>query len=105
MLNIFFCYVLLASGFFVNKLILSTLSPSMLSGIRMLVSGLIIFVINWRSYANGGLEKFRIHWKTFLAVTVFTNFLPTLLKAYGNKNLISSKASFLGSIDPFVTAF
>ena len=77
----------------------------MLSGIRMLVSGLIIFVINWRSYANGGLEKFRIHWKTFLAVTVFTNFLPTLLKAYGNKNLISSKASFLGSIDPFVTAF
>ncbi len=77
----------------------------MLSGIRMLISGLIIFVLNWRFYVHGGFEKFKIHWKSFLAITVFTNFLPTLLKAYGNKNLLSSKAAFLGSIDPFVTAF
>lgn len=105
MLSIFFCYMLFASGIFVNKLILSVLSPSMLSGIRMLVSGLIIFVINWRSYANGGLSKFRMHWKTFLVITLFTNFLPTLCKAYAIKNLISSKAAFIGSIDPFVTAF
>ena len=105
MLNIFFCYMLFASGIFVNKLILFKLSPSMLSGIRMLISGLIILVANWRSYRDGALQKIMDHWQIFLAITLFTNFIPTLCKAYAIKNLISSKAAFIGSLDPFVTAF
>lgn len=104
MVAIFFCFMLLASGFFVNKLILCTLSPSMLSGLRMLISGLIILVVNHKSYRSGTLKRVLEHWKTFLAITIFSNFIPTLLKAYAIQNMVSSKAAFIGSIDPFVTA-
>jgi drug/metabolite transporter (DMT)-like permease len=105
MLAIFFCFFLLASGFFVNKLILTTLSPSMLSGLRMLVSGLVLLVLNKKSYREGAFKRVRQHWKTFLAITLFTNFIPTLCKAYAIKNMVTSKAAFIGSIDPFITAF
>lgn len=101
---IFFCFMLLASGFFVNKLLLCTLSPSMLSGLRMLISGLILLVINRKAYREGILQRVAHHWKTFLAITLFSNFIPTLCKAYAIKNMTSSKAAFIGSVDPFVTA-
>ncbi len=104
MLAIFFCFFLFASGIFANKLILATLSPSMLSGIRMLVSGLIIFIFNYKSYRGGTLARACEHWKAFVAIALFTNFIPTLLKAYAIQNLSTAKAGFLGSLDPFVTA-
>lgn len=104
MLAIFVCFMLLASGFFVNKLLLCTLSPSMLSGLRMFVSGIILLVVNHTAYRHGVWARLRDHWQAFAAITVFSNFLPTLCKAYAIKNMTVSKAAFIGSIDPFVTA-
>lgn len=76
----------------------------MLSGLRMLISGLIILIINRKSYFGGAFRRVLDHWKTFLAITLFSNFIPTLCKAYAIQNMVSSKAAFIGSIDPFVTA-
>jgi len=104
MVAIFVCFMLFASGIFVNKLILATLSPSMLSGIRMLISGLIILVLNRRSYQEGAMTRILDTWPTFLAIALFTNFIPTLCKAYAVQNMSAAKAGFLGSLDPFVTA-
>jgi drug/metabolite transporter (DMT)-like permease len=102
---VFFCFALFASGIFVNKLILFSMSPAMLSGLRMLISGIIIIVGNWQSYKSGMLRKILENWKVFFGITLFTNLFPTLLKAYAVQNMGLSKAGFLGSIDPFITAF
>lgn len=96
--------MLFATGIFANKLILATLSPSMLSGIRMLISGLIILVLNRKSYREGTFSRILQNWPTFLFITLFTNFIPTLCKAYAVQNMSTAKAGFLGSLDPFVTA-
>lgn len=104
MVAIFFCFFLFASGIFANKLILATLSPSMLSGIRMLISGIILLILNRKSFRNGVFGRALEHWKMFVSIALFTHFIPTLCKAYAVKNMSTAKAGFLGSLDPFVTA-
>jgi drug/metabolite transporter (DMT)-like permease len=98
------CSALFASGIFVNKILLFSLGPSLLSGIRMFVSGVVILIVNRKSYQQGSLKKIAENWKSFLAITLFSTLIPTICKAYAIKNMLSSKAAFMGSFDPFITA-
>lgn len=104
MLSIFAGFFLFASAITVNKFILFSLSPIFFVGIRTLSAGLLTaaYLILWR-------RKFPFSslWQDlpqFLLISVFTNFVPSILKAYGLKNLSSSKSTLIGSLDPFVTA-
>lgn len=76
----------------------------MLSGIRMFISGLVLLFLNKKSYQQGSLNKIAKNWKIFFSITFFTVLIPTVCKAYAIKNMLSSKAAFIGSFDPFITA-
>lgn len=95
--------MLFAAGIFANKLLLYTLSPGMLVGIRMFVSGVILLILNHRTFRERGSQVLN-HWKTFVVIALFTHFIPALCKAYAIKNMSTAKAGLLASIDPFVTA-
>lgn len=100
---IFFTFAIIASGIFVNKLLLFTLTPMLLTGIRMFSAGSILFVYNLKELKTV-FTSFKKNFLIILATTLFITFLPSILKAYALKNLQVSHAALLGSIDPFITA-
>jgi drug/metabolite transporter (DMT)-like permease len=104
MITIFLGFALFASAFTVNKLILGHLSPVFFVGLRTLPAGLIIMVTHaWRT-RKPQLCTLRKDWLFLLLIGALTTFLPSVLKNYGLKYLVSSKSALLGSLDPFVTA-
>lgn len=105
MFNVFFAFFLLGSAISANKVILFTMSPALLVGIRMLIAGLILFIYTiLHSHHNLQIQKIKNNILLILLVTLSTTFFPSLLKAYSLKTMTSSKASFFGVLDPFVTA-
>jgi len=97
-------YMLLASAITANKIILFTLPPDLFVALRMLFAGILLFSIGFWSSE-------RLRWRYvkpdilalgFIALCV--TFIPSLLKAFALKYLISSKAAFFGGLDPFITA-
>lgn len=103
MFDVFLTFFLLASGITANKGLLYSIPPSLFVSLRMLIPGLATFLyLCFRK---------KIHFKTIprdalliLGCTLLTTFIPSNLKAYALKNLISSKQSFLGSLEPFFAA-
>lgn len=96
---------LLASGIFVNKIILFAMSPTFLVGIRMTIAGFILFLYTFFH------EKHRLTWNQIkshfgilIAITLTTTLIPAILKAYSYKYMPISKAAFFGTLDPFITA-
>lgn len=105
MYQIFAAYALLSSAISTNKFILKVLPAGLFVGLRMFIAGLLL--VAWRSKKNS-----RFSWAylkqdlpLFATISIFTTCIPSLLKAYGLKHMVSSKAAFLGSLDPFITAF
>ena len=105
MYTIFLGFALLASAITINKLILVTLSPTFFVALRMLASGALL--IGYHSYASPRLRFKYIQDDiiTILLIAFCATFVPSVLKAYALKYMVSSKAAFLGSLDPFITAF
>ena len=101
---IFFGFALLASAISVNKIILGTLPPTFFVGLRMLLGGAILYSLNYRSSHRLKFSYFKQDWLLLLWIAVCTTLIPSILKAFGLQNLISSKAAFIGALDPFVTA-
>lgn len=103
MFFILFTFALLASAISVNKIILFTMTPSLLVAIRMFFGSLILFFYNYLSGQKLLWSQIRNYLILLLVVTVCTTYLPSTLKAYGLKEMVSSKAAFLGALDPFIT--
>jgi drug/metabolite transporter (DMT)-like permease len=104
-INIFIAFGLMASATSVNKIILYSMAPALLVGIRMFIAGLILLTYTFLH------SKHRLTWGNvkqnlllLLVITLSTTYIPSLLKAYALKNMASSKAAFFGTLDPFVTA-
>ena len=104
MISILLGFALLASAIISNKIALQFIAPTFLVALRMLCAGVLLIGFAWR-------KSHRLHWGylkqdavTILTISFFTTLFPSLLKAYALKNMFSSKAAFLGSLDPFVTA-
>lgn len=98
----FFC---LASAFSANKVILFSLSPELLVGLRMTLSSLALAAIT----TFRGLPLFRWHTIKYTfgwlcVIALFTTFFPANLKAYALANMPSSKMAFFGTLDPFIAA-
>lgn len=109
MIDILGAYIALAGGMVANKFVLRSMSPTLFVGIRMFVSGFLLFFIS-RYRASRNKTK-RFCWRyikadilTILFIATCTALIPALLKAYALPHMPASKYSLLGSIDPFVTA-
>lgn len=105
MLFILFTFALLSSAITSNKIILYAMSPSLLVAIRMFFGGLILFLYNYFSRIYISWQKLVSYFAFLLFITLCTTFVPSILKAYGLKGMVSSKAAFLGALDPFITPF
>jgi len=104
MIDVLVTFFLLASAISANKVLLYTIAPTFFVGLRMLLAGLIS--VGWQEWSGWHVtwRKVRRDIQQLTLVSVFTSFLPSILKAYGLKYMLSSKMTLLGSIDPFVAA-
>lgn len=103
-LYIFCGYAIFASATTLNKLILFHLSPLFYVGIRMVASGILIMAYHIVKSSRMKVCYLLPDLKTLLLISAFTTFIPSVLKAFALKNLISSKATLIASLDPFITA-
>lgn len=104
MLFSLFVFALMASAISANKIILYSLGPSLLVGIRMFFAGTFLMLFNFLRGKHLGWETFKKHVWLLIFIASFTTLIPSTLKAYGLKHLSSSKAAFLGALDPFFAA-
>ena len=104
MILIFICYLCLATAISANKVLLATMPATLFVGLRMLAAGVLMFVYAYRNSPRLRWPYIKQDLWLLIAASLFTTYIPSLLKAYGLKHLFSSKAALLGSIDPFVTA-
>lgn len=97
-------YALFASAMSLNKLVLAWLAPAFFVGIRRITSGLILF--SYKAWKSPRLRfcHIRSDLLMIIAISLMTMCIPSILKAYGFKYLVSSKAALIGSFDPFITA-
>ena len=98
-------FALLASAFTANKFILKEINPIFFVALRMTLSGLILigYYLKKRS-PHLRIKHLLKDSKTILVICFCTTFIPSVLKAYALKYLISSEAVLIGSLDPFITA-
>jgi len=104
MLIIFIAYFFLATAISANKVLLGFLPVTFFVGIRMLCAGIIMIVYNYFKSTRMRFSYFKRDIPKIITIALFTTTIPTLLKNYGLKHMFSSKATMIGSVDPFVTA-
>ncbi len=104
MIDVFFGFALLASSTVANKYALSVLSLSLMVGLRMLGAGIILFLYYHKKSHRLSFNYFKNDIVVLLGISLLTMLIPALFKAYALKNMLTSKAAFIASLDPFVTA-
>lgn len=104
MIEIFLGFALFASATTINKLVLFQLPPLFFVGARMITSGIILII--YHAFRSSRLRVCNLKndiWGLLL-ISALTTFIPSILKAFALKNLNSSVATLIASLDPFVTA-
>jgi len=104
MIIIFLAYFFIASAISANKVLLGFLPLSFFVGLRYICAGMIMITYNYFTSNRMRFSYFKRDIPKILTIALFTTTIPTLLKNYGIKHMLSSKAAMIGSIDPFVTA-
>lgn len=104
MIDMIIAYALLASGNVANKYVLKSMAPSLLVGIRMSVSGLLILLFSVKSSPRLRWSHIKHDLPVLSVIAVVTTLLPALLKAFALTYMAPSKQMVIGSIDPFITA-
>lgn len=105
MLWVIIGFALLASAYTPYKLILAHISPIFFVGLRMGLAGLISCgYYLWKRSPNLRPSHLRGDLASIITICFTTTFIPSVLKAFAFKYLISSEAVLIGSLDPFVTA-
>lgn len=104
MFDVFLGFAFMASATVANKYALSVLTPSLMVGLRMLGAGIILMLYYRRKSHRLSFAYFKHDILLLLGISLLTMLVPALFKAYALKNMLSSKAAFLASLDPFVTA-
>jgi len=98
-------FALLASAFTANKFLLREISPIFFVAIRMSLSGIILIGYYLRKRSKSlRLSHLKVDFKILFIICICTTLIPSFLKAYALKQLISSEAVLIGSLDPFITA-
>lgn len=98
-------FALLASAYTPYKLILAHISPIFFVGLRMGLAGLIsCSYFLWKRSPNLRPSHLGRDLASIITICFTTTFVPSVLKAFAFKHLISSEAVLIGSLDPFITA-
>ncbi len=98
----FFVFFLLATAFIANKIVVSSVSPVLFVAIRYGFSGILLLIIFCRSFNLWQIAKKNFF--SILNISVFTVFLPSILRGYALTGISSSRAAFWGTFDPFIAA-
>lgn len=98
----FFVFFLIASAFSINKIILYSISPNFFVTLRMGISGILLILFFCREKKTLISAKNKI--KDLILISFFTTLIPSILRAYAIRSISSSRASFWGSFEPFITA-
>jgi len=104
LLLVLLCNFFLASTISSNKVLLSMFPAILFVGIRMLCAEILICVYAYCFSTRMRWRYIKHDIGILVGVSLFTTYLPSILKAFSLKHLFSSKAAFYGSIDPFITA-
>lgn len=102
MILIVILYALLAGTFSLGKMILPYTQPIFLVGIRMSIAGFLLLFYHFIAHR----AAFRIRKDDFVAfaqATIFTIYIPYLLRYWGLIYLPSSKACLLYNFGPFAS--
>ena len=104
MFDVFLGFAFLASATMANKYALYSLTPTFMVALRMLGAGVILFWYYHKSTHRLSFAYFKKDIPLLFGISLLTLFIPSLCKAYALQNMLASKASFFGSLDPFVTS-
>lgn len=105
MLLAFLAFGLMASAISVNKILLYSMKPELLVGIRMSIAGALLgFYLLLRPHERLGLKSLKKYIPQLLFIALFTTYFNSNLKAYALAHMASAKMAFFGMLDPFVTA-
>ena len=97
-----FVFFLIASAFSINKIILCSISPNFFVTLRMGISGILLILFFCKEKKIWIKAKENL--KSLILISFFTTLVPSILRAYAIKSISSSRASFWGSFEPFITA-
>ena len=104
MIAVFWGFALFASAIIANKMILASVPPGLFVALRMSSAGLILIFLYIRSSPRLRWGYLKQDVVPLAGISLFTTLIPSIFKAYGLKHLLASKAAFIGSLDPFITA-
>lgn len=104
MFDIIFTYAFLAAGIVANKFLLQSIAPDLFIGMRMFISGLFLLPMALKNSPRLRWEYIKQDLGAIAFITLCTTLFPSITKAFALQNMLASKTTLLGSIDPFVTA-
>ena len=87
------------SSFILMKKALIGLTPVQIGALRMLIAGIFLLSIGFKSI--GSIQK--RHWKHIVSTSILGTFMPVFLFAYAINYIDSSIVSILNSLTPFNT--
>ena len=104
MFDVFLGFAFMASATVANKYALTALSLLLMVGLRMLCAGVILFLYYHKKSHRLTFNYFKHDLVLLLGISLLTMLVPALFKAFALKHMLTSKAAFIASLDPFVTA-
>ncbi len=104
MIGLIIGFMLMGSAISANKIVMGTLPSTLFTGIRMFCAGLILLMMIGRNNQRLSWNYLKHDLYALFMVGFCTTYITSLLKAWALKNLLSSKAAFIASLDPFVAA-
>lgn len=104
MIGLIIGFMLMGSAVSANKIVMGVLPSTLFTGIRMLSAGLILLAIVIPKNKRFSWDYLKKDLIALFMVGFCTTYVTSLLKAWALKNLLSSKAAFIASLDPFVAA-
>lgn len=104
MFDVFLGFAFMASATVANKYALTALSLLLMVGLRMLCAGIILFLYYHKKSHRLTFGYFKHDLPILLGISLLTMLVPALFKAFALKHMLASKAAFIASLDPFVTA-
>lgn len=104
MFDVFLGFAFMASATVANKYALTALSLLLMVGLRMLCAGIILYLYYRKKSHRLSFGYFKHDLPILLGISLLTMLVPALFKAFALKYMLASKAAFIASLDPFVTA-
>ncbi len=104
MIAIILLHALFATSIPIGKILVGMSSPFFLSGVRMLIAGILLLGYQYFRSRDGFMLN-KNHWWLYAQVIFISIYLKYILRYWGLNYLPSGKTSFLLQLSPFMVAF